>query len=84
MASSACCVASSARSMSRRILCATAWSRSPAATARLAKASSSPCCARYEIVSCLFRSGRPMLGQPLTRMGVSSRADSIFRGGAAA
>ena len=29
MVSSACCVASSARSMSRRILCATAWSRSP-------------------------------------------------------
>ncbi len=46
MASSACCVASSASSMSRRILCATAWSRSPTATARLAKASSSPCCAR--------------------------------------
>ena len=46
MVSSACCVASSARSVSRRILCATAWSRSPAATARLAKASSSPCCAR--------------------------------------
>ena len=46
MASSACCVASSARSVSRRILCATAWSRSPTATARLAKASSSPRCAR--------------------------------------
>ena len=29
MASSACCVASSARSRSRRIRCATAWSRSP-------------------------------------------------------
>src|SRR6185369_5207029 len=41
-----CCVASSARSMSRRILCATAWSRSPTATARLAKACSSPRCAR--------------------------------------
>ena len=39
-------VASSARSVSRRILSATAWSRSPAATARLAKASSSPRCAR--------------------------------------
>ena len=43
--SSACCVASSARSVSRRILCATAWSRSPTATARLAKACSSPRCA---------------------------------------
>ncbi len=44
--SSARCVASSARSVSRRILCATAWSRSPTATARLVKAPSSPCCAR--------------------------------------
>src|SRR5262245_55664384 len=46
MLSRACCVASLARSTSRRIRCATARSPLPTPTAKSAKASSSPCCAR--------------------------------------
>ena len=78
--SSACCVASSARSMSRRILCATAWSRSPAATARLANASSSPCCARItSSVSMPLPHPAPIEFGAFTRYGRRRRrGDSIF------